>query len=749
MENNLNLFLDNQLDFYQIRENLINFEYILKKTDIIDNKYFKLWSKDFSTFYGNNKVQLSLYLYFSLVYFLGYMLIAKFILKKEKLLSERNYSKQDFLEIENEINHSYTNSNIFNIKYFKPILDLNQKELKHFCSIICDTLSYLQMTRIDPEFYFDFIIQNIIPNDIRHKTGEFYTPPFLARKMVNFSYTFGEKVLDPCCGSGNFLLIILKNVLKYTTSKEEKISAIKNLYGFDINPISIYMAKINFLLLFDGEYTNIKINLYNIDSLFPDSSFKRIKFELIIGNPPWYTLRDIDTIENQNLIKKLAEELEIKPSPKNLLNTEISTVFFYRSKEIYMTQNSKIFFIMTKGVITGSHTSRFRNFKGFNSIKIWKFNKIIEKMFRIDYICIFAKKTKDLSKRNNLEIPCYELSLINNNKTFNYFENIKLNREKIDNLIPYKTVYKGRKLYTKKLISIKKYNHLINLEESIYKDRFHKGADLNPRNLIFLTFENINNILVKINPDERVFKRAKYPWNNKEFKDEIVEQKNIFKAVKSTELIKFFIYDFYNVFLPVSKKDLSFNYEELNRNSQLFYSKINDIYLKLKKTTTKNNSLMDNLNRWGKLTNLRQIGNIKVIYNNSGSVLKSAVIQGDYIVAGDLSFYTTNNLDEAYYLSAILNSPLINEQIRIIKSSRHIFKKPFNFPIRKFNPQIKNHQKLASLAKEGELIAIDINKNLLKTGKGILKSKFQIELMNKILPILNEINKIVKSELSS
>lgn len=749
MEKNFNLYSENKLELNHLREKLKNFKDILKNQQIIENKCFKLWEKDYLKIYNKNHVQIDLYLYLCLIYFIGHVLIAKFFFKKKINLVEKKNSPNYFLKIEKELQEFDIKCKIFELKYFKPLLDLNQKDFNRFCSLISKTLYLLEKLAIDPEYYFDFIFQSIIPKKIRHNTGEFYTPPFLARKMIDFSYKLGERVLDPCCGSGNFLIIILKTILNSNLSNEEKISAINNIYGFDINPVSVYMAKINFLLLLDEKYAKIKINIYNIDSLHPDSSFINEKFDLIIGNPPWYTFKDIDSLKKQESIKILAEKLEIKPTPKNLLNTEISTIFFYHSNEVYMNNNSKIFFVMTKGVITGSHTSKFRNFNRFNSLQIWKFDNHFKSLFKIDFICIFAKKTNKNYKRRKLEIPCFKFTIEDNFKDFHYFENLTLNIKSKDILIPYNIKQYEERLHTKKLITESKFRKLIAIKESTYKNLFHKGADLNPRNLIFVDSKSTGNSLVRINPDERVFKRAKYPWKNKEFKNEIVEQSNIFKAIKSTELVKFFIYDYYNVFLPLSKTDLSFNYGALHKNSQSFYKKINEIYLKLKKITTNNQSLMENLNRWGKLINLRQIGEIKVVYNNSGSILKSAVIQGDYIISGDLSYYTTLDLDEAYYLSAILNSPLITEQIRIIKSSRHIFKKPFNFPIKRFNPHKKYHQILVNLGKEGEKSAQIVKNNLLKKKKIISKFLFKEELNRKISQTLNEIDKIVKLELSS
>jgi hypothetical protein len=135
------------------------------------------------------------------------------------------------------------------------------------------------------------------------------------------------------------------------------------------------------------------------------------------------------------------------------------------------------------------------------------------------------------------------------------------------------------------------------------------------------------------------------------------------------------------------------------------------------------------------------------VYNNSGSVLNSTVILGDYLITGDLSFYNARNLEEAYYLSAILNSPLMNKQIRIKKSSRHIFKIPFENAIKIFNPEDINHKLLADLGKKGEMISKSIYETLIKRDKRIpSKLKIQKSVDKKLSPLLNKIDKIVIKE---
>ncbi|MHA1328025.1 MAG: hypothetical protein ACTSRH_11980, partial [Promethearchaeota archaeon] len=370
----------------------------------------------------------------------------------------------------------------------------------------------------------------------------------------------------------------------------------------------------------------------------------------------------------------------------------------------------------------------FRSFKGFSDVSFWMFSKNVEKIFNIDFICIFARKSNKTAINPNAlnEFPVKYFKFIDDNTKNSHLNSSELVNFKTDVLVPSSIIVRDKKLHVGKLISKNEWLKLIKLKSSYYKKLFHKGADLNPRALIFLKIKKIGNGLIEGIPDERVFKRAKPPWNKPAFDKVVIEEKYIFNVIKSTELVKFGIFGNYKVFLPCNKKDLKFDINSLSKRAKEFYDQINIYYLKNKKSTTKFQSLMENLNRWGKLINQRQLASIKVVYNNSGSILNSAVIKGDFIITGDLSFYTSDNIDEAYYLSAILNSNILTEQVRIRKSSRHIFKLPFDLPIQKFNPSNQAHEKLVELGKMGHCITEKfINEYL---GQKIeLPSKFKIQ----------------------
>ncbi|MHA1107471.1 MAG: hypothetical protein ACTSPN_17410, partial [Promethearchaeota archaeon] len=173
-------------------------------------------------------------------------------------------------------------------------------------------------------------------------------------------------------------------------------------------------------------------------------------------------------------------------------------------------------------VLTGSHASLFRSFKGFKKITTWMFENDILKIFNIDFICLYAEKSSKVDKKENYNIPVINFGTKDKIVNFNYFDLIDLQVKKKEELVPYSIETKGEKVLVSKFISKEEFGELLHGQTSHYKDLFHKGADLNPRNLIFVTEKNLDRNIVSLTPDERIFKRAKIPWNFLGFQDQKV-----------------------------------------------------------------------------------------------------------------------------------------------------------------------------------------------------------------------------------
>lgn len=126
----------------------------------------------------------------------------------------------------------------------------------------------------------------LLPREIRHDLGEYYTPDWLAERLV--IQTLGtadlgdhnKRVLDPACGSGTFLIILIKHIkqraAKHNYQQTEVLEAIlRNVIGFDLNPLAVIAARTNYLLalgdLLKARRGDIDIPVYQADSILTPS----------------------------------------------------------------------------------------------------------------------------------------------------------------------------------------------------------------------------------------------------------------------------------------------------------------------------------------------------------------------------------------------------------------------------------------------------------------------------------------------
>ncbi|HET7639339.1 MAG TPA: N-6 DNA methylase, partial [Ktedonobacteraceae bacterium] len=104
-----------------------------------------------------------------------------------------------------------------------------------------------------------------LPLRERKRRGHFSTPPQLVEKILDACGYIPDNdltrvcVLDPACGSGNFLAGAAQRLLAFGTraglSLEDRASLIqRNLWGFDPDPISCFLAEMKLLTIL---HTNI------------------------------------------------------------------------------------------------------------------------------------------------------------------------------------------------------------------------------------------------------------------------------------------------------------------------------------------------------------------------------------------------------------------------------------------------------------------------------------------------------------
>jgi N-6 DNA Methylase len=132
-----------------------------------------------------------------------------------------------------------------------------------------------------PELTHDLLKElyhGLLPRDLRHALGEYYTPDWLAEYTLDRAEFIGRpgvRMLDPACGSGTFLVIAIRRLKEAARalgqSPAEIATAITSgIHGFDLNPLAVIAARTNYLLAAGdlvGAITPFRIPVFICDSI--------------------------------------------------------------------------------------------------------------------------------------------------------------------------------------------------------------------------------------------------------------------------------------------------------------------------------------------------------------------------------------------------------------------------------------------------------------------------------------------------
>lgn len=122
--------------------------------------------------------------------------------------------------------------------------------------------------------------------DAAGNSGEFYTPRPVVRFMVEqIAPKIGEKVLDPACGTGGFLVEAHEYMKKHAKTAEDwDILQYKTFYGIEKKPMPYLLGTMN-LMLHGLESPNVRRANTLVRPL--NEITEKDKVDVIITNPPF------------------------------------------------------------------------------------------------------------------------------------------------------------------------------------------------------------------------------------------------------------------------------------------------------------------------------------------------------------------------------------------------------------------------------------------------------------------------------
>jgi len=109
----------------------------------------------------------------------------------------------------------------------------------------------------------------LLPRELRHDLGEYYTPDWLAERVLTqlneplyvvpkadrqpAKLFPSRRLLDPACGSGTFLILAIRAIKEHCTrqglAEADTLEYIlDNVVGIDLNPLAVMAARVNYLL---------------------------------------------------------------------------------------------------------------------------------------------------------------------------------------------------------------------------------------------------------------------------------------------------------------------------------------------------------------------------------------------------------------------------------------------------------------------------------------------------------------------
>ena len=226
------------------------------------------------------------------------------------------------------------------------------------------------------------LYQSLLPAAVRHDLGEYYTPDWLADltlREIDFDGSMHQRVLDPACGSGTFLVAALNRVKQRHAeidggSASNRTALVEsmatNIVGFDLNPLAVLAARANYLLTLRellGDAPTIDIPVHRRDTIMDEPTSLQ-RFDFVVGNPPWVNWQHLCE-ERRDEIKPLWQlyGLFSLSGTRGRLGggkKDLSMLFTYVCADRYLKPEGTLAFLITQSVFkskgAGDGFRRFR-----------------------------------------------------------------------------------------------------------------------------------------------------------------------------------------------------------------------------------------------------------------------------------------------------------------------------------------------------------------------------------------------------
>ena len=547
----------------------------------------------------------------------------------------------------------------------------------------------------------------LIPNIVRKEFGEYYTPDWLAIKVVEETLddewlddsivSDGLGVLDPACGSGTFLFHSARRILERIRTHHPELEhrsreiVVRLVKGIDVHPIAVEMAR-----------ATLEMALPNTDESEPQvhlgdamDGLEGLKSDRIIANPPWIVANDMQDGDRKDVIDRYRKEYSLNARlAGSSARGDLSSVFSARAADLYLASEGRMGLVLPGTALTGL------TWKPWRSGNWGMLNMTFESAWKLD----------------GVEPPVFANAP---NGTC--------------------AVFMSRTPQAGKLVrsAIQNGNEVEFVPDSSpYLSEFKAGAQSLPHCLLFVPKENVYSAGASESICGIMTKKStKLRWKG-HYETATIEKRCLYEIATSRVLKPFRIESDMYVIVPIVAAEaglLIANLKDKEFEEQLpllfeYWKRADRFYqirkvassgdtlsgnLDYRKTLSKQMKFFLNLNTQASLSlSANQLeGRRKVFYNSSGgnnALLRAARERIELIAGETLYWHIADSEDEAAYLCGVINAPCLQLAWRSSKTAPlHFHKNPLRMvPVPKFNSGL--HLDIAELAKQAEAGFTDV-----------------------------------------
>ncbi|WP_035774877.1 N-6 DNA methylase [Arthrobacter sp. H5] len=430
-------------------------------------------------------------------------------------------------------------------------------------------------------------------------------------------------------------------------------------------------------------------------------SMQENRVDLLVGNPPWLRYSKMPQ-SMQNRYKYLAKERNLLSGSLGASARDLSTLFVTRAVELYLKPNGRFAYVMPHGTLSrrphhGFRTGQWERGTRATAGLAVQFDQAWELIqirtgFPATSCVIFGQR----NDTNGAALP---------SQTINWIGRFTNPAQTWEQIAARTRTENG---------SITQHDPDDPAPISPYAHKFRQGALVLPRMLVCVEIVNSGPLGAgagRVALRSRRGNLDKKPWKDLPDGEATVREEYVHPTYLGEHAVPYRLLEPLKAVLPIKDETL------LNRSAIAALPDIESWWGKAETQWAANAKpgsgyLCDRIDFHGQLTaQLETAHSARVVYPKSGNRLTAAIVTDPRaIIDHSLYWAATNSIQEAHYLTAILNSTVLLDRVRPLQTlglfgARHFDKYVFHVPFPAYSPTNPDHTALAALAEMAMLVA--------------------------------------------